>query len=166
MTVSNDPRCEVVQWDASDASPQVRRRAVTLMIGTALSMAVFLWWLLQPGRAGNPVLFGVLIAAEAFNMLLAVGFWWTCLRRPPVRPRASYDSRIVVDVLIPTYNEPVEIVRATVAAAARIVGFDIRVALLDDGSRDEMSRLAAEFGIRASGAGSTSVPRPATSTMR
>lgn len=148
MTVSNDPRCEVVRWDASDASPRVRRRAVTLMIGTALSMAGFTWWLLQPGRAGNTLLFGVLIAAEAFNMILAAGFWWTCLRRPPARRRAPYDPRIAVDVLIPTYNEPAEIVRATVAAAARLVGLDIRVALLDDGSRDEMSELAAEFGIR------------------
>lgn len=149
MTGPNDPRGDVVEWDASAPSRRVRRRAVMLMTGTALSMAVFLWWLLQPGRAGNPVLFGSLIAAESFNMLLAIGFWWTCLRRPAAGRRwVPVDPRIAVDVLIPTYNEPVEIVRATVAAAARLAGADVRVALLDDGNRDEMSELAMEFGIR------------------
>ena len=54
-----------------------------------------------------------------------------------------------VDVYIPTYNEPMSIVRATVLGA---IAMDwppekIRVYLLDDGRRDEFREFAAECGI-------------------
>jgi cellulose synthase/poly-beta-1,6-N-acetylglucosamine synthase-like glycosyltransferase len=49
-------------------------------------------------------------------------------------------------VLITTYNEPVEIVLPTVAAAAALEG-DAEVWLLDDGVRREMRELAARFGV-------------------
>ena len=53
-----------------------------------------------------------------------------------------------VDVFIPTYSEPAEIVEATVAAASRLDGARVHVALLDDGNREEMVELARRHGIR------------------
>src|SRR5215207_9263972 len=54
----------------------------------------------------------------------------------------------VVDVLIPTYNEPVEVVEPTVAAAMRLAAARVRVAVLDDGDRPEMAAMAARCGAR------------------
>jgi cellulose synthase (UDP-forming) len=106
----------------------------------------YLSWLLDPSHVGQPVLYGLLLAAEALNVIQAVGFWWTCgferVRRPcaPREPAA-------VDVFVPRYDEPVAVVELTIAAAAHLRGGDVRVWLLDDGDSDEMRDLAARHGI-------------------
>ena len=49
-------------------------------------------WLLNPDRIGDPVLYGILIVAELFNLSQAFGFWWTCANervREARRRRAS-----------------------------------------------------------------------------
>jgi cellulose synthase (UDP-forming) len=60
----------------------------------------------------------------------------------------GHDPSATVDVLIPVYSEPVEIVEPTVAAATRLRGAQVRVALLDDGDNPEMAALAARHGVR------------------
>lgn len=50
-------------------------------------------------------------------------------------------------MLIPTFNEPIDIVEPTVLAATRMGGADITVWLLDDGDRPEMAAMAAHHGI-------------------
>src|SRR4029453_1440938 len=65
--------------------------------------------------------------------------------RPPPRRRGPI---VDVDVFIPTYSEPVEVVEATVAAAARLHGARVHVALLDDGNREEIAELAPRPAIR------------------
>ena len=148
-----DPDCRVapVMWDAGDPGRMHRWRATGLALASTVGLALYFSWLLQPGRIGNPVLFAVLIVAELFNVVQALGFWWTCLGRRPHRrhhrPVASTLSQIDVDVFIPTYSEPVDVVEATVDAAARMRGARVHVALLDDGNRDEMEQLAARHGI-------------------
>ena len=59
-----------------------------------------------------------------------------------------------VDVLIPVYDEPVEIVEPTLAAACALRGAEVTVWLLDDGARPEMAILAGRYGseyLRRSG---------------
>jgi cellulose synthase (UDP-forming) len=51
-----------------------------------------------------------------------------------------------VDVLIPVYDEPVEVVEPTLAAANALRGADVTVWLLDDGARPEMAVLAGRYG--------------------
>ena len=80
-----------------------------------------------PDRVGNPVLFGVLLVAELFNVVQALGFWWTCLAgrrrraaRPPLdgavdrRPSSTCSSR-------PTASRS-RSSRPTVVAATRMRG--------------------------------------------
>ena len=151
MTAVVDCRLEPPRWDAADPGPWVRRRAAVLATACTVGLFVYFWWLLRPERIGNPVLFAVLILAELFNGMQAIGFWWTCLRRPGRRHRASRDDASTtpdVDVFIPTYSEPVEVVGAVVAAAQRLRGATVHIALLDDGNREEMARLAARHGVR------------------
>jgi len=120
---------------------------VRLMV--LLNVAATIWyfsWLLRPERVGNPFLYGLLLAAEFFNVAQAIGFWWTLLydrpRRRPVPP-AHYAS---VDVFVPRYNEPVEIVEPVIAAARELRGADVTVYLLDDGGSEEFRVLAEKYG--------------------
>ena len=150
---ATDERLAEPTWDPVAVTGRARRRAIALALASACGLVVYFGWLLQPGRVGNPVLFALLITAELFNVVQAVGFWWTCLggrRRRSGRSSLpkSFPAPTSVDVFIPTYGEPVEVVEATVVAATRLRGAEIRVALLDDGDRDEMERLAARHRVR------------------
>jgi cellulose synthase (UDP-forming) len=128
-----------------------RRLAILIPANVALAVWYFLW-LCQPGRVGNPVLFGLLLMCEFFNLSHALGFWWTALhaRRNRVRAAAADDqpeiSGMAVDVLIPVYNEPLDVVEPTVRAAGNLLGADARVYLLDDKGRDELAEVAERNG--------------------
>ena len=106
----------------------------------------YLTWLVQGKRVGDPVLFGLLIAAEAFNLVQAIGFWWTCANQRIRLGRAPSAPSPAVDVMIPVYDEPVVVVAPTIAAARALPGEDVRVWLLDDGRRDELEMLAEHHG--------------------
>ena len=143
-----DARHAEVTWRPAEEAERTARRA-RLMLALNVPLAVWYFgWLLQPGRIGNAALYGILIAAEVFNLVQAVGFWWTCARARVPAHRPPPRERVVVDVFIPVYNEPVEVVEATVAAAARMTGADVMVTVLDDGHRAEMRRLAKRYGVR------------------
>ncbi len=141
-----DPRLGTVRWSPRAGKGAVRRVRVLVVLNVALA-AWYFGWLLQPGRVGNPALYGLLLAAEVFNLVQAAGFWWT-VRRDVTggrQPRWT-DPTPAVDILVPVYNEPVDVVEPTVAAAVRLPGAHVRVALLDDGNRAEMEALAARHG--------------------
>lgn len=146
MSDRSDPRLGAPTWDASPRESYARLRLL-LLINVVLAGWYF-GWLLQPVHVGHGWLFAALVAAELFNLTQAVGFWWTVSRQrvrppaPPPRPGA------VVDVFIPVYDEGVDVVAPTIAAATRLHGAHVRVALLDDGPRAEMEQLAAHYSIR------------------
>jgi cellulose synthase (UDP-forming) len=142
---TDDPRL----LDASSESQRLARPTghrvwFLLIVNLPLSLWYFSW-LLAPQRVGNRALYGILIVAELFNLIQAAGFWWTCAdersRRGAVRPAHLVD----VDVLVPVYNEPVDVVEPTIAAAVRMRGARVRVALLDDGDSPQMEALAARY---------------------
>ena len=142
-----DPRVRDPHWDA--APPQGGKRArLRLVLLLTLPLALFYFgWLLQPERIGNPILFGLLAFAELFNVFQALGFWWTASadRGRPEEPPVPRTKR-PVDVFVPVYGEPVEIVELTIAAATRMRGADVRVSLLDDGGSDDMKAMARRHG--------------------
>lgn len=113
----------------------------------ALFVAIGAWYLSWRPGTFNPdaMLFsGVVYAAELFGFataLLHVFMCWRLSERRAPAPR----SGIAVDVFIPTYNEPVDLVRKTVLAALAM-DYPHRTWLLDDGRRPEMAALAAELG--------------------
>lgn len=122
---------------------------VRLLVALALTASVWYFaWLLVPGRVGNPWLYGLLVGAECFNLVQALGFWWTVLHDRPTDGRVPPARWRTVDVLVPRYDEPPEVVAPVLAAAAALRGADVRVHLLDDGDDPEMERLAAAHGAR------------------
>ena len=152
----DDPRLLPPTWDAAPGPGTGRVRAVGVTLLGLVAVGAYLLWLTRPERVGNPVMYGVLLVAEVFNVLQAIGFWWTCVLGPqrrraraavPAPPLRSAARLVDVDVFIPTYSEPVDIVEPVVAAATELHGARVRVALLDDGNRDEMARLALRYGV-------------------
>lgn len=141
-----DPRLAAPGW--TPAAPSTGR-ALLLAIAGTVAAALYLWWLLRPSRIGNPVLYGLLVVVEVFNVTQAIGFWVTTARGRLRRRRPHPLHPVVdppVDVFVPVYDEPVAVVRPTLQAAARLRG-EPRVWLLDDGCRTEMHDLAASVGV-------------------
>lgn len=95
----------------------------------------------------NPdaMFFSVLIlGAELYGFATAGMHIFMCqrltVRTPPAPP-----INATVDVLVPTYNESVEIVRKTLLASMAM-NYPHKTWLLDDGNRDAMRALARELG--------------------
>jgi cellulose synthase (UDP-forming) len=145
--LSADPRLAAPTWDPA-AEP--RRRSVTRLL-VAVQILAALWyfgWLLTPARIGSAWLYGPLVAAELFNLVQAAGFCWTVSKRPRRRQAQPLPGLVDVDVFIPVYNEPVDIVEPTVQAATRLRGARVQVFLLDDGNDPQMQELADRAGAQ------------------
>lgn len=93
------------------------------------------WWIAVP-----------LVLAETYSLIDSLLFALTMwrLRRRPEPPAAP--EGMTVDVFITTYNEPVDLVLRTAAAAKRI-RYPHRTWILDDGARPELAAAAAELGV-------------------
>ena len=93
-----------------------------------------------------------LVLAEAYAfVILFLGYFQTIwpLRRAPVPLPDSEQEWPHVDILIPTYNEPLDLVRYTALGALNIdwPADKIHVYILDDGRRKEFEQFAFEAGI-------------------
>jgi cellulose synthase (UDP-forming) len=93
-----------------------------------------------------------LLFAEAYAfMILFLGYFQTIwpLRRAPVCLPEDTEDWPHVDVLIPTYNEPLEVVRFTAFGALNMDWplDKLHVYILDDGRRKEFENFALEAGI-------------------
>src|SRR5579859_1668237 len=93
-----------------------------------------------------------LIFAESYAfVILFLGFFQTIwpLRRAPMPLPEDSAEWPHIDVLVPTYNEPLEVVRYTALGALNIdwPADKLHVYILDDGRRKEFERFAFEAGI-------------------
>ena len=93
------------------------------------------WWIAVP-----------LVVAETYALIDAYLFGMTVWRIKQRGPAPEVLGTETVDVLITTYNEPVELVAQTARAATRI-RFPHETWILDDGDRVEMRSVAADLGI-------------------
>jgi cellulose synthase (UDP-forming) len=103
------------------------------------------------GMAGA-VLMVILLAAELYTfVILVLGFFQSIapLQRPPLLMPDDPASWPGVDVLIPTFNESLDVVRYTVLAALQMdwPAEKLNVILLDDGGRSEFRQFAAQAGV-------------------
>jgi cellulose synthase (UDP-forming) len=129
---------------------------LALVLVSITATGRYFYWRLTTTAAADwsldAVLGGVLLAAELYSfamLLLAYGQSIAQLPRRPVPLPEDVSRWPSVDVYIPTYNEPIEIVRATVLAA-RAMDWPrerLRIYLLDDGRRDAFRAFAAQAGI-------------------
>jgi cellulose synthase (UDP-forming) len=94
----------------------------------------------------------LLLLAEAYAfVMLFLGYLQTVwpLRRTPVPLPEDLTLWPAVDLLIPTYNEPLSVVKYTALASMNIdwPADKLNVYILDDGKREEFRRFAEEAGI-------------------
>ena len=94
----------------------------------------------------------ILLVAETYAfVILFLGYLQTLwpLRRTPVPLPDDPAQWPAIDLLIPTYNEPLSVVKYTALAAMNIdwPADKLNVYILDDGKRDEFRRFAEEAGI-------------------
>ncbi|MBG9992074.1 UDP-forming cellulose synthase catalytic subunit [Pseudoalteromonas sp. NZS37] len=126
---------------------------ITLSVTTS---SRYLWWrYTETLNWDDPLalaLGGGLLLAETYAWLvLILGFFQTVnpLERKPVPLPKETDLWPTVDVYIPTYNEPLSVVRPTTLAALSIdwPADKLNVYILDDGKRSEFKDFAAEIGV-------------------
>jgi cellulose synthase (UDP-forming) len=129
-------------------------RGVTMflvVLSLAVSLRYIFWRMTETLDYGSPlelVLGSGLVLAEIYAItVLVLGYVQTVwpLNRKPMPLPDDPDTWPTVDVYIPTYNEPMSVVRATVLAALAMdwPRDKMRVWVLDDGRREEF-RLFAE----------------------
>lgn len=148
----------VLLWGLAMAVRRLPGRFPTLLM-IVLSVLIscrYLWWRYSATLNWNDSLdltLGlILLAAETYSwLILLLGYIQTCwpLKRWPVPLPKDTSQWPTVDLLIPTYNEPLSVVRTTVYAA---LGVDwpadkLKVYILDDGGRMEFRRFAEEAGV-------------------
>jgi len=113
---------------------------------TALVWGVgyLIWRVGWSGEGASPVAFGMLLATEVYGLYaLAILTWFSWSRPAAVRPAATPGRK--VDVYVCTYDEPAEVVMATLAGC-RALTYPHTTYLLDDGRRPEMRELAELAG--------------------
>lgn len=148
----------VLLWCLAMLVRRVPGRFPTMML-IVLSLTVscrYLWWRYTSTLNWDDPLslvFGLLlIAAETYAwVVLVLGYFQTLwpLNRQPVSMPTTLDQWPSVDLLVPTYNEPLSVVKPTIYAA---MGIDwpkdrLNIFLLDDGSREEFREFAASVGV-------------------
>lgn len=129
---------------------RIRRLAVhaVALIALAVSVAYLAWRAVATLDMGAWWLSLSLFALElhaAVGLALFTFSLWDVDRRPSVGVREETSHRVAV--LIPTYNEPVEVLLPTVAAAVALAPRH-ETWVLDDGARPEVEALAARLGAR------------------
>ncbi len=146
-------------WGLAMIVRRVPGRLATMML-IVLSLTVscrYLWWRYTSTLNWDDPLsltFGLLlIGAETYAwVVLVLGYFqtlWPLHRQPVSLPE---DTRLwpSVDLLVPTYNEPMSVVKPTIYAA---LGIDwpkdkLNIYILDDGNRQEFRDFAASVGVR------------------
>jgi cellulose synthase (UDP-forming) len=126
-----------------------------VMLSLAVSLRYIFWRVSETltfGSTSELFLGAGLALAEAYAILvLVLGYIQTVwpLERKPMPLPDDVSTWPTVDVYIPTYNEPMSIVRATVLGcmAMDYPRDKFRVYLLDDGRRDEFRQFADACGI-------------------
>jgi cellulose synthase/poly-beta-1,6-N-acetylglucosamine synthase-like glycosyltransferase len=119
----------------------------SLAIGALLwGVAYLVWRFGWSGEGANPVAFAMLLVTEVYGLwALATLAWFSWSRPPAERPPATPGHE--VDIYVCTYDEPVEVVAATLAGC-RALTYPHTTWLLDDGRREEMAGLAEAAGAR------------------
>ncbi len=130
---------------------------VTLMVMLSVTASLrYMFWRLSNTLDFDHLLDGILgwglVLAELYALtILLLGYVQTTmpLKRKPKPLPADISTWPTIDVFIPTYNEPLSVVRATVLAAQSMdwpTG-RLRVHLLDDGRREEFKVFSQAAGV-------------------
>lgn len=136
-TVSGPTAPATVPAEKDTSETLVRVVAVLALLWGAVYLTWRIGW---TWRGANPFIYMVLLVAELVGWV-SLGFYaFLAWDRAPCAPVAVTTERSV-DVLVPTYDEPVGVLRATLLGCAALE-HPHTTWLLDDGRRPEIAELA------------------------
>jgi cellulose synthase/poly-beta-1,6-N-acetylglucosamine synthase-like glycosyltransferase len=141
-------------WLPDDALPAPERANRKLLIRSVAVAAcavtvTYLVWRLGWSIRGASLWLGLaLIAVEAHNALGLFLFTFSLwdVDAPPA-PAPVDETALRLAILIPTYNEPIEVLLPSVSAAVAVTPAH-ETWVLDDGDRPEVAEMAAQLGAR------------------
>ena len=114
-----------------------------------ISIAFFIYYLVWRAIATLnpqfPFFSWLLWSAEAFGVFSYILFTFFTRNIDPLRPYVKPAKGLKVDVFIPTYNEDLDIVEATMIGCGKIT-YPHTTYVLDDGNRPQVKELAARLG--------------------
>lgn len=125
----------------------LRPRPAQLLVLAYVGVAIwYLWWRVSNTINPDALVFSwTFLAADilgfGFFLLFAVTLWSRVRRTAATAPPG-----LTVDVYIPTYNEPANVLRPTIAASIAM-DYPHKTYVLDDGRRDEVRALCKEMGV-------------------
>jgi cellulose synthase (UDP-forming) len=126
-----------------------RQNPAYLGVISAISTAYFLyyvWWRLTYTLNPNALFVSwVLLLAETFGVLSYMLFAWMTQDISSNRRYKPPRAGLTVDILIPTFNESLEILEATMVGCRKIK-YPHKTYILDDGKRAEVRQLALLLG--------------------
>jgi cellulose synthase (UDP-forming) len=128
---------------------------VMIMLSVIASGRYMFWRLTETTYWEHPLdaAWGLLlVAAELYStIVLMLGYFQTAwpLRRKPMPLPVSRAEWPTVDVFIPTYNEPLSVVKPTIYAALALdyPADKLSIHVLDDGRRPEFKAFCEEIGV-------------------
>ena len=141
-------------WLGSPTPESLWSRWLARIGGSAAvaALAVYLWWRVtatMPAGGSDRVAAWILIGFEAlpvFGLVLKTVTLWN-IDAPSPPPVSAVPDGMGVAVLIPTYNEPAEVIAPTIAAACALQPTH-ETWVLDDGDRAWVADLCAAVGAR------------------
>lgn len=132
-------------------APQLR---LLVVVAAGLMSTRYLYWrATQTLNSDDFISFSIsvlLLAAEAYAVaILLLGFFQTAdsVERTPAPLPDDPATWPSVDIFVPTYNEPVQVILPTLIGCKAIDYPNKKIYLLDDGRREEMRELASKLGI-------------------
>jgi cellulose synthase (UDP-forming) len=115
------------------------------VLALAWGAAYLAWRIGWSSEGANPLAFGMLLATEIYGLWALATLTWFSWSRAPQASRPPASAGHEVDVYVCTYDEPAEVVAATLAGC-RALTYPHATWLLDDGRRPEMRELAELAG--------------------
>jgi cellulose synthase (UDP-forming) len=119
----------------------------TLLLLTCVTAAIYFQWRLGVMNPAFLAYAWIVFAAELVGFTRSLLFLLAAVRVPHHEVPPPPVPGLSIDVFIPTYDEPVDVVRRTLLGALAI-RYPHETWLLDDGERAEMRDLASTLGCR------------------
>ncbi|HET6845851.1 MAG TPA: glycosyltransferase family 2 protein, partial [Anaerolineales bacterium] len=111
-------------------------------------LTYYIWWRMTATLNPDALVFSwVLVLAEAFGVLSYVVFAWMTQDISPTRAYHKPRSGLTVDILIPTYDESLDILEATLVGCNQI-SYPHHTYILDDGQRPAVRDLTLRMGCQ------------------
>ena len=115
---------------------------------TVVYLAYYLWWRVTASLNPQAPFFSwILLIAEGFGVVNYLLFAWMTRTVAPARPFFTPRPGLSVDIFIPTFNEDLDVLQATICGAMGI-RYPHLTWVLDDGRRPEVEALARRLGAK------------------